>query len=610
MARSAQTIEAQSGKKINLDQLIAAALDHHRRDELDRAETLYREILTHDGEHPDALHLLGVLAQQVGNSEASAELISRAIALRPDAGQYYSDLGNARISTGDAAGARRAYEQGLALDPDNAVAWSNLGSLHKSQRRLDEAEDALRRAVMLQPDLGDAVSNLGGVLLDQGKTEDAVIQCERAALLVPESASAHANLAAALKEQGDLDRAAAAARQATALDPRFAQAHAIRAAILLDQGDASGAKQACQSALTIDPGHVEALYNLGNAEYDLGDEDAAAEFFQRVLTLRPDFADAHLALGRIRLQQRDLSGFWSVYARRWDSRAYTGGRRDHPQRHWQGESLAGKSILVWGEQGIGDELFFAGLIPEITASASRCLIETEPRLVPLLGRSFPDAKVFARTDLQPKYPHDMNIDYQVPMGDIGRWQRSSYQGFKPLGRYLNADPYEIDACRARYAELGEGPLVGISWASRASKHIDLDQWSPILNCRRARFVSLQYGDRAEEIATVAASTGVEIYDDLKVDPLTDMDGFAAQVAAMDFVVTIDNSTLAVAAGLDIQTIAMLPRSTDWRYLGEENACPWHECLTLFQQTPEGGWSPVIEQAAERLRQYLSSDGEA
>lgn len=605
MPRSQQMVEVEPTEEFEADQMIASALVHHRRNELDRAETLYREILRRDSGHADALHLLGVLAQQTGNAAASADLISRAIALRPEVAQYYSDLGNAKITAGDAKGALEAYEQGLVLDPENAVAWSNLGSLHKSQGALDDAELALRRAVALKPDLGEARSNLGGILVEKGSVDDAVAHCQQAVLLAPESASAHANLAAALRDDGDLDRAVAAAKRAVVLDPAFAQAHTILAAIFLDLGRAGEAEAACRHALSLNPHHVEALYNLANALYYLGNESGAADLFRQVLNHRPDFADAHLGLGRIHLKQRDLSGFWSVYARRWESRSYTSFRRNFPQPRWAGEDLAGKSILVWGEQGIGDELFFAGLIPEVITAASRTLIETEPRLVPLLRRSFPDATVFERADPAKELALNENINYQAPMGDIGRWLRPSFSNFRPLGTYLSADPDLIADRRAAYSTLGEGPLVGIAWASRAPKHIDLNRWGAILNCQPAQFVSLQYGDRTQELSAVGESIGVSIHQDPTVNPLSDMDRFAAQVAAMDIVITIDNSTLAVSVGLGIPTVSMIPRSADWRYVGEENTCPWHECLTLLRQNSDGEWDSVIDQAAGTLRRFLA-----
>ena len=121
-------------------------------------------------------------------------------------------------------------------------------------------------------------------------------------------------------------------------------------------------------------------------------------------------------------------------------------------------------------------------------------------------------------------------------------------------------------------------------------------------------MSLQYGEHGDEIRAARERFGVSIFEDPEVDPLTDMDGFAAQVAAMDAVITIDNSALAVAAGLGIPTIAMLARSADWRYTGSEHGCPWHDCLQLFRQGPEGEWEPVIDAAAAALRNMIKPVG--
>ena len=247
---------------------------------------------------------------------------------------------------------------------------------------------------------------------------------------------------------------------------------------------------------------------------------------------------------------------------------------------------------------------FAGLIPEMVELAETCVVETEPRLQALFQRSFPGARILARTEVADPRTQAPDMDVQTAMGDLPCWLRPSFDDFKPLGAYLEPDPGRTDDCRRRYDALGPGVKVGISWHSKWDKRIGLEDWESILTAPGASFISLQYGDRGEEIAKAVSRFGVPIHYDSQIDPLKDMDGFAAQVAAMDAVITIDNSTLSVAAGLGRPVFAMIPKMADWRYTEYEGANPWHATLHQFRQVRAGQWGDVIENTARALGEFL------
>ena len=483
-----------------------------------------------------------------------------------------------------------------------------MGTALKIQNKLEEAEHALREALELEPRLVDALANLGGVLVERDKSEDALEICRTALEINPHSASSLANLSAALKDLDRLEEAIEAAEKAVETDPLLAQGYLNLGSARQLSGDLDGAQSAYQKALELKPDYAEVHFGLGNVCIGRGDLEGAKAAFARAIEIQPGFHDAHLSLAGVHLTEGDLSGFWSVYALRWKSKNNKSFRRYFPQDKWQGQSLAGKRILVWGEQGIGDEILFAGLIPEIAALAGGCVVETESRLVPLFARSFPSVQVVARTDEPDPRTLEAEIELQAPIGDLPRWLRPSFAGFKPLGAYLTPDEQMRRVCRERYDALGEGAKVGISWHSRQGKRIALEDWGPILTVPGACFISLQYGERSEELAGAHSAFGVPIHLDPRIDPLTDMDGFAAQTAAMDAVVTIDNSTLSVAVGLARPTFAMIPKMADWRYTEWQGANPWHDTLYQFRQERPGQWEKVIDEAAAALRQFLEARG--
>ncbi|NQV55577.1 MAG: glycosyltransferase family protein [Rhodospirillales bacterium] len=590
--------------RITVEQALEMGLSSHKAGRLEEAASVYQSILNHRPDHPQALHYMGSLALAAGQAGQAFGFLSRSIQLLPSDAGAHSDLGFAMHQLGHVEDAKSQFRRSIELDPNMAQPYCNLGVLLKGDNSLDEAAAQFRRALSIDPDFAQAHSNLAGVLVELGQAEDAINHCQKAVELAPEYAEAYCNLGAALKDLDRFEDAVDACRKAIQFDPNFVQAHANLGAVLQDLGDLEGAKKATDKALELDPGYAAAYYNLGNIRYIDGDLDGAVNALERAIELQQNFADAHLSLGRIHLRNGDLQKFWSIYALRWYSKNYRSFQRDFPLPKWDGSPLAGKSVLLWGEQGIGDELFFAGLVPEIAGAAARVVLETEPRLVPLFARSFPGVEVVAR-DFKTDLAFDFDaFDVQAPLGDLPRWLKTSFEGFEPLGSYLKADPNYTEQCRRRYQKMGDGPIIGISWSSKATKRVPLELWQPILAVPGVNFVSLQYGEHSAEIAKTENQFGVQIHVDAEVDPLTDMDGFAAQVAAMDIIVTIDNSTLAVAAGLNKPSFVLLPASVEWRYLEHEGKNPWHTTLHQFRQDTPGDWSGPVALLADAIKHFL------
>jgi predicted O-linked N-acetylglucosamine transferase (SPINDLY family) len=322
---------------MTLDQALQIALTHHQAGRLAEAGALYRQILARAPDHPDALHLLGVLACQSGHPDEAAGLIGRAIAVRPSVAEYHCNLGEALRRAGNLEAAAAGFRRAIELGPNLAGAYNGLGIVLKSVGRLDEAAAACRRAIELSPQYAEAHSNLGGVLRDQGRLDEAIAASSRAIGLRPDLAEAHANLGIALRESNRPAEAIAALRQAIALRPGMADAHnnlgdALRqtgrsdeavatfqraleiqpddpvvhnnlAIALKDLGRLGEAAAACRRAIALAPGLVEAHSNLGTILRDQGRFDEAIAAFEQAIALKPSYAEAHSNLG-ISLKER------------------------------------------------------------------------------------------------------------------------------------------------------------------------------------------------------------------------------------------------------------------------------------------------------------------
>lgn len=281
----------------DIRQSLELAIRHHGAGDLSRAEGIYQQILEADPNQPDALHLLGVIAHQVGKNDSAVEFISQALAIKPDFAEAHYNLGSAFQDLRRLEEAAASYQKALVLKPDYAKAHNNLGNTLKDLGKPDEAVASLQKAIAIEPDFAEAHSNLGNALKDLGRLDDAVANYQNCLAIKPDFAEAYNNLGNALTKQGRLDQAIDNFQKAITLKPDFAEAHNNLGAALFDMGRLEEAAASCRKALALKPDYAEAHGNLGNALKNLGKPDKAVASYHKALAIRPDFAEAHNNLG-------------------------------------------------------------------------------------------------------------------------------------------------------------------------------------------------------------------------------------------------------------------------------------------------------------------------
>jgi hypothetical protein len=239
---------------------------------------------------------------------------------------------------------------------------------------------------------------------------------------------------------------------------------------------------------------------------------------------------------------------------------------------WNGQPLEGKTLHVWGEQGVGDQVLYAGVIDEARARAGRCVLECEPRLVPLFERSFAGVEVVPQTTPAQQRISAPDIGAQIAVGSLSRFFRTDLASFPRHRGYLRADPTRVALLRERYRRLGSGRVVGLSWRSTRKdlglwKSAPLAGWAPILAVPGVAFINLQYGDCTAELVDVEQHIGTAIHCDGEVDPLKDLDAFAAQISALDLVITTSNTTAHFAGALGVPVWTLLPAGSGCSTIG-------------------------------------------
>jgi tetratricopeptide (TPR) repeat protein len=304
--RSVEIAQTQSAS-FSIPAAIQAALAHHRAGRLPQAEAIYRQILQVTPTYVDALHLLGLIAYQVGNSEAAVELISKAISIMPAYAEAHYNLGNAYQAQGKLDEAIKHYHKALALRPDYAEAYLNIGNAFKKQGKLDEAVRCYSKARTIKPDYAEAHSNLGLILQEQGKLDASIESCRKALALSPDYAEAHNNLGLALHGQHHLDAAIGSYQKAILLKPDYVEAHCNLGVALREQGKLDAAVESYRKALDFCPDYADAYFNLGVVFGEQDNFDAAKECFLKAIALKPHYVDAQCSLGGVYLDCGDFA---------------------------------------------------------------------------------------------------------------------------------------------------------------------------------------------------------------------------------------------------------------------------------------------------------------
>jgi len=283
--------------QVTIDQAMQLAVQYHQAGQLAQAEQICRQVLSHQPNHAEALHLLGTLGLQAGHLDEGIELIRRAIAINPAIPHYYNNLGNGLGSKGLLDEAVAAYRQALRLRPDYPEAHNNLGNVLFDKNQFDEAIACYRQAIRLKGDFAEAHNNLGVALSNEGLFDEAIAEYRAALRLKGDYADAHNNLGNALRKKELLDDAIAAYRQALRLRPNYAEAYSNLGNALYGKGQFDDAIASYRQSLKLKPNNSDAHNNLGNVLRRKGLFDDAISAYRQALRFKPDSAEACSNLG-------------------------------------------------------------------------------------------------------------------------------------------------------------------------------------------------------------------------------------------------------------------------------------------------------------------------
>lgn len=546
---------------------------------------LYRQIIAKTPHEVAALHALGTLCLQAQRVAEARDLFARATEADARHADAWANLGQCERALGNAEAARAACEQAIALNPRQAIARYELAQMCAKANESDVAIDHYRQLLREKPDHVAATVNLSVLLRDRKELAECEALLQRADALMPNHFGILNNLGLLRQMQYRVTDAIEIFCRVVALKPDYA----------------------------------EAWNNLGAVLQDDGQGEAALRAFSRAIELRPDDLSARFNRMLCNLTFGNFPEAWAE----WEVRLRYKPSRGFTQKLWDGSALRGKRMAIWSDQGIGDDILVATMIPDLLARGAELIVEVPPRLVPLYRRAFPDVVIVERPLVDPAQDKiatppdpriaDPSIDWQAPDMWAAIFLRRSFADFPRQTALLKAEAAQTSHLREKYSAMGKKRIIGISWGSGAKKTgfyktSVLRDWLPILQTPDVLFVDLQYGDTATERAAVLAEyPDIALYHDPDIDQMRDLDAFAAQVAVCDQVVSISNTAVHFAGALGVPAILMLPQGVGslWYWFREREKSPWYPSLTIVRQKTAGSWTDVIAEVAFKVRESFA-----
>lgn len=493
------------------------------------------------------------------------------------------------------------------MRPEPKPDWPRIARQKTAARDLGGALDAWQQALAQEPTSLDIAGQLASLAFRLGQYDMAEKFYAHLITRGHQDTATLAAYAAALREQSKYDAALDLLKTAAGQRPGESALWEGLGAIMAAKGDCDTALIFFDEALRLAPGDLNARFQRGCARLDKGETQAGLE---DVLVCADGFRDpdnrasAGITAAQALLALGDLDAGWRRYAARHKKETVHEVVYDLAMPRWQGEDLQARRVFVSAEQGLGDEVLFATLLPDLAAEAGHLGIGVEPRLVALFQRSFPGATVVAhRTQTRDGRIHrafpdlaPASFDLWAIMGDFLASRRARIADFPACTGFLTPDPARVAHWRDYVAALGPKPKVGLLWkslkhnAQRDRYFSPFDQWRDILALDDVQIVNLQYGDTTAEVAA-AQRAGFSIHTPEGIDLKQDLDDLAALCSALDLVLGPSNATSNIAAACGVP-VWILTTPGAWQKLGTDRY-PWYPTARTFAPASLGDWSPVM-----------------
>jgi tetratricopeptide (TPR) repeat protein len=566
---------------------------------LEEALASYEKALAISPDHVEALNGRGNAQREVGRLEEALISYDKALTIKPDYADVACNRGMALQDLKRPEDALASYDRALAINPNHAEAACNRGLALQDLKRPEEALTSYDKALAIKPDYAEAAFNRGNALMDLGGPEQALASYDKALKVRSHDAKALNNRGAALKKLGRLGEALESYDKALAIKPDYADALNNRGIALKGLERPGEALESLDKALAIEPDHTDALYNRGLTLKELKLLDKALDSFDKALAVKPGFAEAAFSKSLCLLLKGCFENGWPLYESRKKiaENASHFSSRSFPQQLWSGQnSLVGKTLFIYWEQGLGDTIQFCRFAKLAEQRGAKVVFSAQNRLHRLL-RTLSPAIEFIDEKQAP-----VEFDYYCPLLSLPLAFQTTLDNIPGETPYLRAEPDRVLKWRDRLGV--EGFKIGIAWQGSknkvdAGRSFALQEFLGVSQIPNVRLISLQKSN-GEHLRDLPQGMAIE---SLGEDFDSGADAFLDTAAAMgnlDLIVTCDTAVAHLAGSLGRPVWVALKHVPEWRWMMDRSDSPWYPTVRLFRQRARGDWKGVFSEIENEL----------
>ena len=556
----------------------------------------YSTAITINPKYAEAFYNRGLARHKLQEIDAAIADYTSALSMKPTSSKIFNNRGIAFQEIKQFNNAKSDYEHALSIDPDYAEAHNNLGTLCKEMNLLENALNHYNDAIFFDSTFGDAFFNRGIVFQKLNLTNESLNDFAQALVFNSQNVEALNNRGLTLKKLNRYDEALSDLNKALTIKDDFIEAYNNRGNVYFALSYLEDALDDFNKVISLKPDEREAYSNRALVLKELGRFGEAMADLNKAIALDPDYPEAHWNKALQLLLFGEFEEGWSLCEWRWKTKQHIGTELTTSKPRWSGE--ANKRVFLWAEQGIGDEIMYASLIPELAATSSKLIVQCDERLIPLFKRSFVDGIEY-RCRKSPAL--EDSYDCHIPMGSLPNIFRPSLDSFSKASKaYLRCESERSQELRKTLLKGEAKTLIGISWNSSSPivgahhRNITLSDMAQHLDGPNVKLVNLQYGDVSDEIAKLREDHGIEVAEVSEIDNRNDIDGLAALIMACDQIVSIDNATVHLAGALGANTRVLLPFNRSWQWGLERSDSYWYGSLQLHRQKKPGDWKHALK----------------
>ncbi len=570
------------------------------------AKEIYQALLKLIPNHPEVLGNLGTIELQGGNTDLGISYLTTALKSNPTEIKFIINLANAYISISKFKEALEYLNSGEKISPNLLNILYNKARALRGLNEFDAAITYLNKCLTLDPDNYLVLCDLALLFTQKENFQTAIDFYSKAIKINPENYLTYYNRGSSYEKLNEFQNALDDYSLLLKKNPSFEPALFNKVRALYKLKNFKAALDQINYMIRNDNENIHYLLARAIIFEEIEEHDLAIKDYDQICAINDNSQqadDAREKKGYINLELNQFLEGWKLYEYRWIRRDKISTSKSELINF----NITNKKIFIWAEQGLGDQILFSSLLFNALKTQNKFIVSIDSRLISLFTRSFSWANNVEFISSNNFIP-DSQYDFHIPMGSLGKFFRNSIQDFDahPIS-YLKADDEKVKLL-SRKLKKNQVKVCGISWKSSnneysVEKSLSLDKLKPILLRLNTAYVSLQYGESADEIKKILEKYKIDIQSLNEIDNYNDIDGLAALISACDYVVTTSNVTAHIAGAINKKTFLLLPSGIAriWYWGTSSEHSLWYPSIEIIRRSISDSWEDSIEKLSNKLK---------